>query len=381
MSGRAGFKHPPSLLGAAAFLLLTLPASIQAADAPAGPSIYRRDELDLIVKTQEAKRPRIAAVLDLLDVKPGMEILDIGAGTGQQAYSMAERLAGTGHVFATDVDARLLEYVRAQAKERKLTNVSAHLVSKDGLDPFYLKNRYDLVLLYDVLNYIPKRVDYLRKLRERLNPNGRVVVVAADGAQERAFYAEDVADWNGLSSWIVSRSSGSPLGRIVRGPLLAAFGSAPSAEDPSVRRAILFHLNRAADLPYFSAFAKDGLRLDDGLRFSEQEESYGLWALRRLTLGDVTHRDLTQVEYMLVQLMRNLNKLILIQELRPFLAHEPPGPYVSPAPEAQWHLEHHRHVEEMEAAGFALAAKHALPPFQAVWIFSASVPADLKKAP
>src|SRR6185295_6636753 len=107
-----------------------------------------KDDLQLMIKLQRTKLPRIERVFGQLKIEPGMTILDIGAGTGQQAYILAERLKGSGKVYATDIDPLLVDYVNAQAKERGLSNLETAVVSIKGVDPFYAKHRYDLILLY-----------------------------------------------------------------------------------------------------------------------------------------------------------------------------------------------------------------------------------------
>ena len=88
-----------------ALALALLAASAAAAiGADVSRRIYRSDDLNLIVETQALKLPRIDALIRTLDLKPGMTILDIGAGSGQQSYKIAEALKGTGKVYAADID-------------------------------------------------------------------------------------------------------------------------------------------------------------------------------------------------------------------------------------------------------------------------------------
>ena len=51
-------------------------------------------------------------VLRLLDVKPGQTACDIGAGPGYFALRLARAVGPRGHVFAVDVEPRMLDVLR-----------------------------------------------------------------------------------------------------------------------------------------------------------------------------------------------------------------------------------------------------------------------------
>src|SRR5262249_38191841 len=144
-----------------------------------------------------AKIPRFDKVFSAIDFKDGMTILDIGAGTGQQAYYLASKLRGKGRVFATDISPMLVDYISSQAKERGLDNLRAVLVKKEGRDTFYSQQQYDVNLLYDLVNHLHDQVNYLRSIKEHLKPDGIVIAVDPD-PRNRSFSISDVKDWDGL---------------------------------------------------------------------------------------------------------------------------------------------------------------------------------------
>ena len=116
-------------------------------------------------------------VMDLLAVRPGMTILDIGTGTGQFAYEFSRRLNGTGMVHATDTQARCVAHVGREAERRGLGNIHPVLVDKEGLDAFYGKHRYDLIAIFHVAMAYGDKVDYLRGLRGSLAEGGRLALI------------------------------------------------------------------------------------------------------------------------------------------------------------------------------------------------------------
>lgn len=359
------------LRGAAICLATALfPFSSAAAAREQDPcnEIYVSDDLDLIVKTQTLKIPRIDDVIGRLDIRPGMTILDIGAGSGQQSYKMAEALKGTGHVYATDINPQLVDYVAAQAKRRRLNNLSAHRVSPEGVDPFYSERTYDLILLYDVYNYLNDRVDYYRKLRRLLNPQGRVVLVESEMVADRSFFREDFKDWDGFIARLRQEPLETPFGRHIRMPLRKLLNDNPRADDRASQRAVLFHLNRSLNAKFYLLFS-DGLDFKKNVAFMPEERSYALWLLHRLTLDGLPQRELIRAAYQDFKLMQMLNKLLIIQRYRTYLAGGDVHPYWSRSPEVRWYRASDRRIVEMASAGYALNSMTPLVPFQAVWIF------------
>ncbi len=121
----------------------------------------------------------MALVLGGLDLRKNLTVLDIGAGQGYLTLPIARQLNGTGTVYATDVDSSSVEHLRAASQKQGLGNVSPVVVSRTGLDPFYLTHAYDRVLLAHVFEYLDHPVDYLRQLRPSLRKGtGRLFVIS-----------------------------------------------------------------------------------------------------------------------------------------------------------------------------------------------------------
>lgn len=348
--------------------------SARAADSSKANTIYSQNDLELILKTQRARLPRFPQILDALGLKDGMTVVDIGAGTGQLTYAIAERLHGTGKVYATDIDPMLVNYVAAQAREQKHANLEAVLVTPVGLDEFYTKHKFDLVLLYNTDTYIRNRVAYYKKLRESLNPSGRIVIIESESTPNRSFYVEDVKDWNGLVKSLKDEPIDTPYGKHFRrslGPLLTQY----SADDPFLKRMIVFHLNRILDVKFFADLT-DKLEFKDGLAFTEEERPIAVWMLHRLALDGVLDRDLSEIDIRRYRQMQLLNKLLLIQKYRPFLSSTGQSPYYSLSPESVWYTRHDYRVRELTNAGFSLSSKHPLVPFWQIWTFEPSARPD-----
>ena len=61
----------------------------------------------------------------------GSIVADIGAGAGYMTWRLAERVGPTGKVYANDIQPEMLELLRKNMQQRKLTNVEAVLGTID----------------------------------------------------------------------------------------------------------------------------------------------------------------------------------------------------------------------------------------------------------
>ncbi|MGH3717965.1 MAG: methyltransferase domain-containing protein [Pseudonocardiaceae bacterium] len=82
------------------------------------------------VPTSSSTRPSLMArMLELLGLRDGMRVLEIGTGTGYNAGLLTHRL-GNSHVTSIDIDPTLIDHARRRLHSLNLT---PHLVAADGI--------------------------------------------------------------------------------------------------------------------------------------------------------------------------------------------------------------------------------------------------------
>ena len=113
--------------------------------------------------------------LDALGIKPGMVVADVGAGTGYMTLKMATRVGPSGKVYAEDVQPEMLTRLRQNAAAAKLANIQTVLGGE--ADPKLPPGALDLILLVDVYHEFSQPQRMLRKMRESLKPDGRLVLL------------------------------------------------------------------------------------------------------------------------------------------------------------------------------------------------------------
>jgi SAM-dependent methyltransferase len=113
--------------------------------------------------------------LDALNLKAGMSVADVGAGTGYMSLKLSKRVGPAGKVYAEDVQPEMLQKVRTNAAKAKASNVVT--VQGSFTDPMLPKGQMDLVLLVDVYHEFSEPQKMLRGIRESLKPDGRLVLL------------------------------------------------------------------------------------------------------------------------------------------------------------------------------------------------------------
>jgi len=121
----------------------------------------------------EEEAPETA--LDVLKIRPGDAVADIGAGSGYMTVRLARRVGPTGKVYANDLQPQMLEMLKARVAKANITNVVP--VAGTGDDPKLADASVDLELLVDVYHEFRQPQAMLRHLRAALKSNGRLVLL------------------------------------------------------------------------------------------------------------------------------------------------------------------------------------------------------------
>ena len=127
---------------------------------------------------QRIASQKIDAVLSKLDLKPGMVIADIGAGSGLFSRPLAKAVAPAGKVYAVDIQQDLLDHINQRDKAESIRNIQTVLGEYD--DPKLPARNVDLAFINDVLHHIQHRAAYLRALGTYIKPSGRIAIIEMD---------------------------------------------------------------------------------------------------------------------------------------------------------------------------------------------------------
>ncbi len=151
----------------------------------------------------------VAIMNEALELKPGLRVLEVGAGSGYHAATIAEQVGPEGHVFTIEVVMELVSFARENL-ERAGYGDQVTLVHGDGSLGYKDRAPYDRILVTAAAPNIPK------PLQEQLQPGG-ILLVPVGG---RLFPQELVKVEKALDVSIRKRS----LGGVAFVPLIGKEG-------------------------------------------------------------------------------------------------------------------------------------------------------------
>jgi ubiquinone/menaquinone biosynthesis C-methylase UbiE len=165
------------------FAVVVLSASMLPAQTPAPPSHptstpYTGD-LSIFEEPGREKRLQIDRVMDLLQLKPGSTVADIGAGSGWFSVRAARRVGASGRVIAEDINAKAIAYIQQRAQREHLANIVPVLGTPD--DPKLTPNSLDAALMLKVYHEIAHPPLVLANLRAALKPGARFGIIDRNG--------------------------------------------------------------------------------------------------------------------------------------------------------------------------------------------------------
>lgn len=135
--------------------------------------------------------PATDAMLDLAGAGPGSRVLDIAAGAGEPAITIAKRVGPTGYVLATDISPKILEYARSSAARQGVTSLETRVMDGENLE--LPDGSFDVVTSRVGLIYFPDQQRALSEIRRVLRPGGRVAAIVYSTAENNKFFSLPVA--------------------------------------------------------------------------------------------------------------------------------------------------------------------------------------------
>lgn len=118
---------------------------------------------------QTRNEKHLEEILYYLPVADGMNILDLGTGTGFLAFPLAEKYP-QAKVTGLDIVEKALDKNRIRAEGKELKNLQ--FISYDGMVFPFRDNTFDIVVTRYALHHFPAISDTFREISRVLKPDG-----------------------------------------------------------------------------------------------------------------------------------------------------------------------------------------------------------------
>ncbi len=125
-------------------------------------------------RPEREEEEQVSQALQNMNLQPGEQIADIGAGSGYYTFRIAERVPD-GKVYAVDLQPEMLEIMRRKVRKNEVGNVE--LVKGTETDPDLADNSVDMVLMVDVYHELSHPKEMMQQIVKALKPNGRFVLL------------------------------------------------------------------------------------------------------------------------------------------------------------------------------------------------------------
>jgi ubiquinone/menaquinone biosynthesis C-methylase UbiE len=126
-------------------------------------------------------------MLDLAGVTVGSQVLDLGAGTGDQTLMAARRIGPGGTVLATDISAAMLALTQEAARAADLPNVRTRVMDAQRLE--LESGSFDAAMARFSLQFVPDVQGALAEVRRVLKPRGIFAALVFSAVERNVFRA------------------------------------------------------------------------------------------------------------------------------------------------------------------------------------------------
>ena len=160
-----------------------------------------KDSAFPLMDKQTISQPRtVLLMLQALDVKEGMKVLEVGAGSGYNAALISMLVGKKGKVITTEIIKSLAEYATKRLKEYR----NVEVIHTDGSQGYEKESKYDRIIVTAACKEIPQ------PLHNQLKNDG--ILLAPVGSSLKQILTK------------VTKTKKESLGEFVFVPLTGKFG-------------------------------------------------------------------------------------------------------------------------------------------------------------
>ena len=136
-------------------------------------------ELSIFEDPKRDEKLQPDRIMDILEIKQGSNVADIGAGSGWFTVRAARRVGDGGIVYAVDINRDYLDYIDSRSKREGLANIRVILGKED--DPLLPAKGVDAVLLLKTYHEVAQPIRLLKRTREAMRTGALLGIIDRNG--------------------------------------------------------------------------------------------------------------------------------------------------------------------------------------------------------
>jgi ubiquinone/menaquinone biosynthesis C-methylase UbiE len=130
---------------------------------------------DWLERPEREEEERPSKLLEVLKIKPGSAVADIGAGSGFFSFRLSKKVGPKGKVYAVEIQKEMLDIIAKKMKAKGVKNIEMVLGTES--DPKLPAKTIDLILMVDVYHEFSFPYEMTEAMVRSLKPGGRLVFV------------------------------------------------------------------------------------------------------------------------------------------------------------------------------------------------------------
>ncbi|MFY9820437.1 MAG: methyltransferase domain-containing protein [Thermoanaerobaculia bacterium] len=180
-------------------------------------NILSWEHADWLEREGRAETDKPEMVIAAMDIRPGMTVAEIGAGTGFFSRRLAKATGPSGKVYAEDIQRQMIDLLKKNIARENLANVIP--VVGTETDPKLPAKGIDRILLVDVYHELQQPEAMLAAIQASLAPGGTVTLVeyrlegetaAHINIRHRMSVEQVLAEWSGAGFLLLKQSEALP---------------------------------------------------------------------------------------------------------------------------------------------------------------------------
>src|SRR5712691_450256 len=160
-------------------------ATVESAQQEPSDAIHRATSkpytgsLSIFEDPKREQKLQVNRVMDILGIREGSNVADIGAGSGWFTVRAARRVGASGIIYAIEINGDYLKYIENRAKREKLANIRTILGKEDN--PLLPEKSVDAVLLLKVYHEVAQPIRLLKRTHEGMRPGALLGIIDRNG--------------------------------------------------------------------------------------------------------------------------------------------------------------------------------------------------------